>query len=314
MSLDPVVERLGPAGSELFFDRDEVRWNPDGSKAADTVFSAGVAAADASARGFEVDAGPAAPTPPALDDQDGDWVLSDQDNCAHDANPLQRDLDQDGVGDVCDDDVDGDGQVNEYDNCPTAANPKQVDLDFDGAGDACDPDLDGDGVANEADNCPRVANADQADGDSDGQGDACDPSAKLLLDSDGDGLPDPGRHGTPLCSPARTSRCYDNCPGIHNPDQGYGDCHSDGDADGDGVRNGQDNCLLVPNPDQKMSPGRPPAEGGDACWLDMDGDGVPDAKDNCPLRPNPDQKDTDGVFPGDACVAKPWPVEQGSPQ
>jgi hypothetical protein len=38
------------------------------------------------------------------------------------------------------------------------------------------------------------------------------------------------------------------------------------DADGDGVPNGVDNCVLVPNPDQQ----------------DADGDGVGDACDNCP--------------------------------
>src|SRR5881396_2689584 len=34
---------------------------------------------------------------------------------------------------------------------------------------------------------------------------------------------------------------------------------------------------------------------------DSDGDGVPDSQDNCPLIPNPDQQDTDGDGIGDAC-------------
>ncbi|KIG15643.1 Thrombospondin 4 precursor [Enhygromyxa salina] len=100
------------------------------------------------------------------------------------------------------DDQDGDGIPNELDNCPEVFNPvfnvpfplweDQPDFDMDGLGDACDPcpsnegdicegpdpnDSDGDGVPNDDDNCPLDPNADQADADDDGKGDACDDCA-----------------------------------------------------------------------------------------------------------------------------------------
>lgn len=44
----------------------------------------------------------------------------------------QKDTDNDGVGDACD-------------NCVSVHNPYQTDTDGDGLGDACDNDKDGDG-------------------------------------------------------------------------------------------------------------------------------------------------------------------------
>lgn len=68
------------------------------------------------------------------------------------------------------------------------------------------------------------------------------------------------------------------------------DASPDADEDGDGVRNGDDNCLLRPNPEQ----------------IDEDGDGVGDACDNCPTVPNSDQTDVlDGDGVGDACDPRP---------
>ncbi len=42
------------------------------------------------------------------DDQDDDGIKDYKDNCYLTPNPSQRDLDNDTIGDVCDDDIDGD--------------------------------------------------------------------------------------------------------------------------------------------------------------------------------------------------------------
>jgi len=71
-----------------------------------------------------------------------------------------------------------------------------------------------------------------------------------------------------------------------------------GDTDGDGVLDGADNCLAVPNPDQADTDG----DGvGDACGDDPDGDGVSAAVDNCADVANPDQLDLDRDGAGNAC-------------
>ena len=57
------------------------------------------------------------------------------------------------------------------------------------------------------------------------------------------------------------------------------------DSDGDGICNGDDNCIYTPNPSQ----------------ADTDSDGIGNVCDNCPYRYNPDQTDSDGDGIGDAC-------------
>lgn len=82
------------------------------------------------------------------------------------------------------------------------------------------------------------------------------------------------------------------------------------DADCDGIKNINDNCVLVYNPDQKDSD---KDKDGDACdedfknfkrkdrRCDMDKDGIFDDNDNCPGVCNRDQKDSDKDGGGDAC-------------
>lgn len=69
------------------------------------------------------------------------YVANKTDNCPDVANVNQRDSDEDGLGDACDEftDSDDDGKQDSADNCPLHANPGQNDVDEDGIGDACDP-------------------------------------------------------------------------------------------------------------------------------------------------------------------------------
>ncbi|WPD25112.1 MAG: thrombospondin type 3 repeat-containing protein [Candidatus Electrothrix scaldis] len=70
------------------------------------------------------------------------------------------------------------------------------------------------------------------------------------------------------------------------------------DIDGDGVTAWEDNCLLIPNPDQSDVDND---WIGNACDDDNDNDGIIDELDNCPLVDNFDQADSDNDGIGDAC-------------
>ena len=259
------------------------------------------------------------------------------DNCPIDSNSDQADLNDNGVGDVCEDrdgdgipdaedDSDDDGVLDVLDNCPDDENADQGDGDGDGLGDACDvcpgvadadqDDSDGDGVGDACDLCPGIVDPAQGDADGDGLGDACDLDAdndgrtnaddncplapnESQVDSDGDGAGD----------------ACDVCNGLRNPRQedfdgdGVGDACDNcptvqnldqADSDGDVVGDACDNCPGVPNRDQRDLDGD---AAGDICDDDDDGDNAPDTNDNCPAVANEDQSDIDGDGDGDACDA-----------
>ncbi|MGK0344780.1 MAG: hypothetical protein ACI855_000844 [Myxococcota bacterium] len=263
------------------------------------------------------------PAAPGTPDCDCD---SFYDGCTPTGGQRCTDIDDDGLGPVCDicEDPDDDGYGNAgtdrtscstgdgIDNCPEVANNSQEDLDNDGLGNACDTcdDADADGWGDEAgtrdgclgpaiDNCPDLVNVDQVDSDNDGLGDACDP----CIDNDNDGV-------------SIGANCMvdavDNCPNIPNLDQidtdddGLGDaCDVCDDRDGDGVgdlaQDGcevltADNCPTVRNTDQADADGDGTGDACDACEdADMDGFGV---GDGCP-NPGADCNDQDRAsFPG----------------
>lgn len=72
-------------------------------------------------------------------DSDKDGIPNYSDNCSNLANSDQKDVDQNGKGDDCED-FDKDSILNSIDNCSDKINLNQRDTDGDKIGDACDPD------------------------------------------------------------------------------------------------------------------------------------------------------------------------------
>ena len=115
------------------------------------------------------------------EDGDGDRIGDVCDNCLSIKNYDQKDVDENGIGDMCDD-ADGDDILGYLDNCPNISNKNQSDVDNDGVGDLCG-DSDRDKVLNANDNCEFDYNPKQGDVDKDGVGDKCDEHDNRIVES-----------------------------------------------------------------------------------------------------------------------------------
>lgn len=205
-----------------------------------------------------------------------DSVDNDCDNDIDGADSDCLDSDGNGIPDDCEIDTDNDGVPDDQDNCPYDPNPQQENFDGDSLGDACDTDDDNDGVLDIYDACPQTPEGALVD------------ARGCPLDSDSDGVPDyiDACPGTPIDVPVNERGCDANAP----------------DRDGDGVPDDQDAF-----PDDPTEWKDTDGDGiGDNADPDDDGDNILDVDDNCPLVPNPDQSDFDDDGKGDVCDPDPY--------
>lgn len=78
-------------------------------------------------------------------------------------------------------DTDSDMVPNSKDNCPSVSNSDQTDINNNKVGDLCE-DYDKDNILNYVDNCQEVSNYNQKDTDGDKIGDLCDPDESRLTE------------------------------------------------------------------------------------------------------------------------------------
>lgn len=260
-------------------------------------------------------------------DRDGDGLPDFMDTCPEEAGVTESG----GCPAVVSHDSDGDSVLDEVDACPDQPGPPS------NAGCPIIEDRDGDGIPDADDACPDEAGLEESGGclpeegfsDTDGDGvidsvDLCVSEAgpienngcPLPEDRDADGVPDSDDHCPDIAGPASNN----GCPYITLPEHPMWSlmplnlceifptlC----DPDGDGLRNGADDC-----PEQA---GPPERNGCPVFPHDQDGDGVLDEYDNCDTQAGdpanlgcPDPSDTDGdglPLALDACPDQAGPPE-----
>ena len=198
----------------------------------------------------------------ALNDDDGDGIPNDEDQCPTKAEDRDGIADSDGCPE---DDFDHDNIPDELDNCPLEPETENGYQDDDGCPDVA-ADKDGDGIMDDRDKCPEAP------------GKMTRPEHFGCPDSDQDGVPD---H-------------LDQCNGKKEDTDGFQDTDGcpDPDNDGDGVLDGMDECA----DEAEIMNGVDDTDGCPDFGPDADDDGIDDSKDDCPGRPETynGNADTDG--------------------
>ncbi len=211
-------------------------------------------------------------------DDDNDTVPGAMEDWDGDGDIRNDDTDGDDISDYLDNDDDNDGSLTRYEDTDANRTPTNDDTDFDGVIDMHDTDDDGDGL---------LTSEEDGNGDGDPANDDLDEDDVrdfADVDEDGDGVPTIALPLDPEYDPERTE-----------DRDGDGDVTND-DIDGDGIpdyRDNDDDNDLVTDEDIDGENG----EGdGNALNDDTDGDTIPnvldrdDDGDGCPT----DGEDTDG--------------------
>ena len=242
--------------------------------------------------GFEVGVVPTLPVDTdgdgiidALDaDDDGDGILTRDEDLDGDGSPVDDDSDGDGIPNYLDADDDNDSVLTKNEDIDGDGDPTNDDTDNDGIPNYLDSDDDNDGIPTREED--RNGNGDPRDDNSDGTTGDMLPDY-LDADDDGDGVltvdEDVNMNGDPRDDDTNmngVSNYLDPC----EPDDTAVAC-SEGDTDGDGVRNVDDPDPLDPcnpDPDNLLCP-----------TGDSDGDGLTNQEER-DLGTNPGEADSDG--------------------